>query len=278
MTIHSGESTSRAPKPHFEKLRQLAANVANMTISPDGKKLLYTKATRGKSEFYLSQVDGTEPHLLYSIPYERVNSVTWSPDGSRMAFSAEPVVMQISPSHLFVATAVTGKPQRVLEKFDQATPIGWSQDGKNLFLDGGSWENSDIWNLRIADNKLTRIASGAGMWGAQTDGQFIYFTRPGRPFSLVRIPASGGPEKPVASDVFNFLILRGRYLFYDRQDGNPPTPQSINFYRFDLTAHTLKLIDKSVGSQSPMSRDQRFVYAELHNPTRRDVMIVQNWK
>jgi hypothetical protein len=45
-------------------------------------------ATRGRTKFFLSNIDGTASHLVFSIPYERVGSVVWSPDGLQIAFQS----------------------------------------------------------------------------------------------------------------------------------------------------------------------------------------------
>jgi len=59
----------QAPKPHFEKLRQLPWNVTNLTLSPDGLQLLYTMDTRGGLRILHGQHrrDSTTPPLLNSI-------------------------------------------------------------------------------------------------------------------------------------------------------------------------------------------------------------------
>jgi Tol biopolymer transport system component len=91
----------QSAEPHFETLRRLPWNVANLTLSPHGQRLLYTRSTRSRSEFFTSNPDGTAPHLLFSLPYESVTRVVWSPDGQQFSFTAEPVIEQIAPSHSF---------------------------------------------------------------------------------------------------------------------------------------------------------------------------------
>jgi hypothetical protein len=177
-----------------------------------------------------------------------------------------------------VATALNGVPHRLLEQFDQASPIGWSQDGKDLYVEAGSWEESDMRKLSLSDNQLVRISPESGMFRGQTDGKFIYFERLGRPFSLVRIPATGGTDELVVDNVLFGFIICGNDICFERQDGNPPTPQGLNFFRFDMTAHTSKLIGKGLGSRYQMSGGPRFIYAEQHNPTSTHIMVLQNWK
>jgi len=134
----------------------------------------------------MANTDGTAPHLLFSIPYERVDRVAWSPDGRQIAFAAEQVVWQLSPSQFFTCSAVNWSPRRLLKRFEDTNLIGWSQDGGALFLVAGSGQDSDIWELRLADNQLARISSASGRSNEETDGKFVYFELLGRPFSLLR--------------------------------------------------------------------------------------------
>lgn len=270
----------QALEPHFEKLRRLPWNVGNLTLSPDGRRLLYTVARRGGSEFFTSKIDGTAPRLLFSLPYERVDRVAWSPDGRKIAFAAEQVVRQLSPSQLFVCSAVNWAPRRLMKQFEDTNLIGWSQDGSALFLVAGSVQDSGIWQLRLADNQLTRISSASGRFNEQTDGKFIYSERLGRPFPLVRIPVAGGPDELLVNGALQQFIVTDRDLYYVRQDASPPTTEGLNLYRFNLATRSSRLVGNSLGfwrGQLQLSPGQRFIYGEKHDQPHRGIVTVQNW-
>lgn len=57
------------------------------TISPDGKKILFTRAAGGRSQLFVMHLDGGDPIQLTDLKYG-ASSPTWSPDGKRIVFSA----------------------------------------------------------------------------------------------------------------------------------------------------------------------------------------------
>jgi dipeptidyl aminopeptidase/acylaminoacyl peptidase len=265
-----------AHEPKFDRLRRLPWNVANLNVSPNGKTVLYTRSTRGRSEFYASDINGAGAKLLFSLPYERVDQSSWSPDRRQIAFTAEPVISRIPPSHLFIASSAGGSPRRLLKQFEYIELINWSRAGKALFLVAGTGQESSIWKLNPADSRLTRILPLSSQFAAQTDGKFIYFRRP--PSSLLRVPIDGGEEEPLASGVLNFTV-GGDAVYFVRQRANPPTAEGQSLYRLDLATRESKLIDRNtaIWESLQMSPDERFIYGEKHGPTRRDIMVVQNW-
>lgn len=266
----------QAHEPRFDELRRLPWNVANLSLSPDGQTLVYTVSTRGRSEYYRSNIDGTGAKLLFSLPYERADRPVWSPDGREIAFTAAPVISQLPPSHLFIAPAANGSPRRLLKQFEEVTPINWSRDGKALFLLAGTEPDLSIWKLNLVDGQLTRIVPLSGQFAEQVNSEFIYFQR--LPFSLARIPIEGGPEEPVLSGVMSFVVGSSA-LYFTRQDANPPTPEGLNLYRFDLPTHQSRFVARALafGQSLQLSPDGRFIYSEKHAPRRRDIMIVRNW-
>ena len=267
----------RAHEPHFEKLRRLPWNVTNLSLSPNGEAVLYTRYTRGRSDFYTSAVDGTAPKALFSVPYERTDRLVWSPDGRQIAFTAEPVISQTPPSHLFIATAANGTPRRLLDQFEEVGLIGWSRDSKALFLVAGTEPELNVWKLNLADNQLTKMLSRSDQLIEQSHGGFIYFRRLPS-FALFRIPIDGGPEEQLVNGVLNLTVgVNG--LYFVRQDAVPPRSDGLNLYRFDLSTHASQLITRSVnvGQSLQLSPDERFIYSEKHEPPRRHIMIVRNW-
>jgi hypothetical protein len=212
-----------------------------------------------------------------------VTQVAWSPDGRQFAFIAEPVIAQIAPSHLFLASATSAAtPRRLLTKFDQTTLVGWSSDGNDLVVTAGSWQDADVSKLRLADNRLTRISAGSGWSEERTDGDFIYFERVMRPFPLLRIPAAGGPEELIANGVLQQFAVAGNDLYFIRQDASPPAKEGLFLYHFDLTTKVLRSVGKATDfgyqSQFQLSPDKRFIYTEKHALPRRNIMVVQNWR
>ena len=77
--------------------------IGRVDVSPDGEKILFQRHSDSEGRFGLSvlhvmNLDGTESKRL--IPYFSVYDVSWSPYGSRIAFSADFVVEPDNLLHL----------------------------------------------------------------------------------------------------------------------------------------------------------------------------------
>lgn len=60
--------------------------ISNFSLSPDGKKLAFTKAWEGKAQIWILPLDGGEAQVLTSEK-NGASSPIWSPDGSKILFS-----------------------------------------------------------------------------------------------------------------------------------------------------------------------------------------------
>ena len=56
-------------------------------FSPDGKRIVFSSNSDNREAIYVMDADGTNKHMLLSGP-NSISSVTWSPNGSKFAFSA----------------------------------------------------------------------------------------------------------------------------------------------------------------------------------------------
>jgi Tol biopolymer transport system component len=274
----------QSAKPRFEKIRGLHWNVGNLRLSPDGRTSLYSVHSGGHSELFTSNLDGSEPRHLLTIPYERIEQISWSSDGKQIAFTAEPVVAQVEPLHLFIASASAGMPRRAGDQFDDVQLIGWSEDGQSLYFSAGIQQSLSagiargewpVWKLNIVTNQSIQVAKLAANPVGLVNG-YIYQRLNLVPFSLLRSLLVGGPEEHIFDQAFNLAIGKN-YIFFLRQDAKPPTPDGLNLYRLDLATRTPEFITNAgFAAQLQLSADARSLYAERHEPPRRDIMLVQN--
>jgi len=72
----SVRATSTASTPTPPQIRFLPDNILTLTISPDGKRLVYMLATATGAAGYLANVNGTESTLLFSTPLTQVR-ISW---------------------------------------------------------------------------------------------------------------------------------------------------------------------------------------------------------
>ena len=267
----------RSHDPHPEKLRSLRWNVHNLKLSPDGKRLLYSVYVHGHSEFFASDVDGSAASRILTIPYEQIGGPAWSPDGRRIAFIASPGRAQVEPTHLFVVSATTGSPRRLVPEFDDVCCVYWSRDGGTLYFATDTRERWPLWKLNLASGQLAQVAVLSDPPVALVDESTIYRRLHRVPFSLLRAPLSGGSWERVLDQVFWFAIGKDE-IYFIRQDAKPPTREGLNLYKLDLATRMSQLITHvgfGMGALQ-LSPDGRYLYGERDEPPRRDIMLVEN--
>ncbi|WP_373398356.1 DPP IV N-terminal domain-containing protein [Algoriphagus halophilus] len=77
MNLNHPELTKVLNSPTYE--------ISNFTLSPDGKKLAFTKSWEGKSQIWILPMDGGESQVL-TDEKDGASSPVWSPDGSKILF------------------------------------------------------------------------------------------------------------------------------------------------------------------------------------------------
>ena len=96
------------------RLVGLSERIQSLAFSPDGKKL----AVAGGSPARLGEIqvwDVAKRKLLLSVPmtYDTLYGVSWSPDGTRIAFGCADNSVRAIDAKKRQASAVSGRPQRL---------------------------------------------------------------------------------------------------------------------------------------------------------------------
>ncbi len=140
---------------------------------PDGRRLLLLTATNcGGAGLYAVPVDGGTTRPLTHDPRD-LEAPTWSPDGTRIAYSAEQFACLASEgesTHLETALADGSAPQPVTD--DGGVPLpsldsnpSFSPDGKQIAFWHGDPENSELQIVSATGGARTHLPE-AGMYGA----------------------------------------------------------------------------------------------------------------
>lgn len=146
-----------------------------LTFTADGKKIAYVSYPEG--DLWESNTDGSDRRQLTFPPME-VSLPRWSPDGSRIAFSAHETG---KPWQIYVATA---------EEADQITSgdpdhedSSWSPDGNSMAFGGSAFDaaNSAANNIHILDvktRKVRDVPGSAGLFSPRwsPDGRYLLGT------------------------------------------------------------------------------------------------------
>ena len=171
-------------------------------FSPDGGRMAYVSAVDGKTQLYVRWNDSGEAARLTDLEYSP-GSLTWSPDGSMIAFTmfvpsdAKPlfslpkkpkgaewagdakVIDQVTYradgagylprgfSHIFVVPADGGTPRQITSgDFNHNGPISWSGDGKSIVF---SANRSADWQLKPLGTEIYAVTVETGALKALTD-------------------------------------------------------------------------------------------------------------
>jgi TolB protein len=177
--------------------RLLAQNVVGgypEALSPDGKTVAYTPATKGAYGVYLVGIDGGSPRRLIDG-----RSATWSPDGKRL-------VVESDSNNDLLTVGANGKGAVQVRfspaRFTLVQSIAWGPTGKSLLVDvlGAAPFEDDIETVGLTGHVQHRFTSKAlaftSAWSPRGT-QVAFAERQGAEESVVVARSDGGGRHSV---------------------------------------------------------------------------------
>jgi Tol biopolymer transport system component len=147
-------------------------SVMGLSFSQDGQWVSYITWPEG--ELWRSRIDGSEKLQLSSLPLS-VESATWSPDGSQLAFTGTlPGVRE----HVYVVSAA-GASRPIDTPGMNAIAAGWMPDGNSLLvIEATSPEKSSLRLLDLKTMQMSALPDSRSRIGAtlSPDGRSIAAT------------------------------------------------------------------------------------------------------
>jgi Tol biopolymer transport system component len=188
--------------------------------SPDGRMIAFASNRSGTPSIWTSDAGGSNVLQLYSQPGGTAGSPMWSPDGKRIAFSADDDRPRADGMAVYLISAAGGKPLRVSNGSGMAW--SWSKDGKWIYFSSYRNGQGEIWKAPAeggADAQVTHTGGFAGFESA--DGKSLYFSKPG--LGVFQVPIEGGEERqillPVVGDR-NFRPVEDGIYFIPLRDAD----------------------------------------------------------
>jgi Tol biopolymer transport system component len=130
--------------------------------SPDGTQIAWSKSRADSAwgELYVMNADGTEKRLVVS---GRTGAARWSPDGSRIAYTAWPGC-EGCDTEIRVVDPATGETRAIADGETNESSPGWSPDGSRIvFSRATADEESEIFTV-AADGTDERQLTSTGQW------------------------------------------------------------------------------------------------------------------
>ena len=169
--------------------------IEQVTVSPDGKWLLYDSDLTGNSDIFRLSLAGGEPERLTTDPADDFSPVA-SPDGKEVAFHS----WRGGSRDIYVMRLDGGGIQQVTHTPHQEALVQWSPDGKALAFTrvetgDGIWIVRRDASGRWGEPVQRRVGGSLPTWSP--DGHWLAFLTEVRGGSLHIIPVDSGPERTI---------------------------------------------------------------------------------
>lgn len=144
--------------------------------SPDGGRIAFTFVSNGSASMHVIGVDGSAPRLLYESEgayegcAENIESIAWSPDGSRLAFAEVTSCGGRNQFYDFHVIDAAGGTPTALGVTGQHGGPSWSPDGSRLAITTGDWNSNSIWLVDAAGTNPIDLTALVGSGQTRSAG------------------------------------------------------------------------------------------------------------
>jgi Tol biopolymer transport system component len=252
--------TSRYEYPIVQSFTTAAVAGRDLAFAPNGDQVaLFVRKERGRNLLLLNPITGAQDRLV-EMPVEQQLSPTYSPDGTKIAFSG----IRGNQSDIFVYDTASGEIANLTsDAFYDSSPV-YSPDGKWLYYSSVGEQYAKIYRLNLA-NPRERYQITSGDWNDvdawfSPDGKRLFFAS----------DKQTGRNIGVASSILEAAEDKARL------EGDTPKPDPMNFaayniYSLDLeTGEMLQFTDVVGGCFSPVvftgtNGKERMVFSSYYN-------------
>jgi Tol biopolymer transport system component len=213
-------------------------SATQLGFSKDGQWVAYMSYP--DAMLWRSRVDGTQRLQLTSSSMGGWQP-QWSPDGKRIAFSAN---MPGKPKHIYIVSADGGALEEVSHgDRDEVFPT-WSQDGDSLFFgnpptDPGEVPASAIYRLNLKTNQLTTLTGSEGKWSPRLspDDNYIAALSGAFHIMLFDMKVQKWTELTHTRESHPAWSHDGKYVYFDSTAEGEAA-----FYRVQIKDHKLERV------------------------------------
>ena len=198
--------------------RRIIDNGSQPAVSPNGKQIAFVAGPPLHERIWLASMFGESPHELIGQDGDLFGTISWSPDGRRIAYTTARytygygtkgtiAVADLSDAELHGARA---HPNSVLSVFGLSGPMVWAADGRLIYTieePRPRQQDSNLWSIRLnaqskpegAPVRLTNDQGGVFAVSASGDSKRIAYVKgvPQPDVYVARLQASGVLEEPI---------------------------------------------------------------------------------
>ena len=142
-------------------------------FSPDGRRIAFISDRSGTLEIWTALADGSSATQLTHLNGTWVNSISWSPDGTKIAFDARP------HGHAAIYDIpVTGGDMEVIDDagVEQRMP-GWASDGRSIYFNSVKDGAVAIYLKNLNEGTTNRVSEHEMYTVAESpDGKRLYYS------------------------------------------------------------------------------------------------------
>lgn len=131
------------------------------TVSPDGRRIVFTSGRLGRPELYIMDADGTNVNVLTDFESSEKNyrsDPDWSPDGRTIAYQE-----RVNGDRFQIRTVrVTGSSPKYLTSEGQNEQPSWAPDARHLVFTSDRSGQRQLWILDAESNRVRQLTHSPG--------------------------------------------------------------------------------------------------------------------
>jgi Tol biopolymer transport system component len=175
---------------------------SGFSASPDGNTIAFTGRDRGGLiHLFIADINGGRPRTL--LTDVQPAPLSWSPDGSRIAFQREGGI----PYDIWTIDVVTQEARLLVNGSDHIWLPSFSPDGRRVLFTMAAENSLALWTVSSDGGEPTMLYEYAAFGSYSPDGGTVAFRRTGKEFSTpcgqcwwtafeISFAASDGSEQP----------------------------------------------------------------------------------